>query len=68
MENEIGYFPHSIPFSNKALFSNLSEKERFIKISTEFNKVKAQIDAHRHEDYDISFLVSFINNCIEFSI
>ncbi|CDW89487.1 n-acetyltransferase gcn5 [Stylonychia lemnae] len=54
--NDLGQIPPNIPFSNMALFTNLSEKERFIKFSTEFNKVKAQLEAHRHEDYSICLL------------
>jgi hypothetical protein len=54
VHNEIGFVPHNIPFSNQALFSNLSEKERYIKFQNEFNKVKAHIDQHRFEDYDIT--------------
>jgi hypothetical protein len=40
----------------------MSEKERFIKISHEFNKLKSHIEAHKYEEYDycLQYLVAKI--------
>jgi hypothetical protein len=35
----------------------MSEKERFIKISYEFNKLKAHLEANKFEDYDFCLMV-----------
>lgn len=48
--------PSNVPFSNFASFKNMSEKERYLKITTEFNKVKAQVDSNKHEEYDFCYL------------
>jgi hypothetical protein len=37
----------------------MSEKERYIKISYEFNKLKAHLEANKYEDYDFCLMVKF---------
>lgn len=35
----------------------MSEKERFVKISNELNKLKSHIELYKHEDYEYCEMV-----------
>jgi len=45
----------------------MSEKERYIKISSEFNKVKALIEANKYEEHEYArlYLKSWLGSKIE---